>query len=114
MRSCWAGLGGITEALSEAEIPEEKVIGISQGWKMTGAIKTAERKLAEGVMVHGAQPLMAWCVGNARVEPRGNAIIITKQASGTAKIDPLLAAFNAVTLMALNPASEKSFWEVTQ
>ena len=109
-----AGLGGITEALSEAEIPEEKVIGISQGWKMTGAIKTAERKLAEGVMVHGAQPLMAWCVGNARVEPRGNAIIITKQASGTAKIDPLLAAFNAVTLMALNPASEKSFWEVTQ
>ena len=106
-----AGLGGITEALSEAEIPEEKVIGISQGWKMTGAIKTAERKLAEGVMVHGAQPLMAWCVGNARVEPRGNAIIITKQASGTAKIDPLLAAFNAVTLMALNPASEKSFWE---
>ena len=109
-----AGLGGITEALSEAEIPEEKVIGISQGWKMTGAIKTAERKLAEGVMVHGAQPLMAWCVGNARVEPRGNAIIITKQASGTAKIDPLLAAFNAVTLMALNPASEKSFWEVAQ
>ena len=109
-----AGLGGITEALAEAEIPEEKVIGISQGWKMTGAIKTAERKLAEGVMVHGAQPLMAWCVGNARVEPRGNAIIITKQASGTAKIDPLLAAFNAVTLMALNPASEKSFWEVEQ
>ena len=109
-----AGLGGITEALSEAGIPEEKVIGISQGWKMTGAIKTAERKLAEGVMVHGAQPLMAWCVGNARVEPRGNAIIITKQASGTAKIDPLLAAFNAVTLMALNPASEKSFWEVAQ
>lgn len=109
-----AGLGGITEALAEAEIPEEKVIGISQGWKMTGAIKTAERKLAEGVMVHGAQPLMAWCVGNARVEPRGNAIIITKQASGTAKIDPLLAAFNAVTLMALNPASEKSFWEVAQ
>ena len=109
-----AGLGGITEALSEAEIPEDKVIGISQGWKMTGAIKTAERKLAEGVMVHGAQPMMAWCVGNARVEPRGNAIIITKQASGTAKIDPLLAAFNAVTLMALNPASEKSFWEVAQ
>lgn len=98
-----AGLGGILDALVEAEVPEEKVIGISQGWKMTGAIKTAERKLAEGALIHGGQPMMAWCVGNAKVEPRGNAIVITKQASGTAKIDPLMATFNAVTLMAMNP-----------
>jgi phage terminase large subunit-like protein len=107
-----AGLGGILDALVEAEIPEEKVIGISQGWKMTGALKTAERKLAEGVLVHGAQPLMNWCVGNARIEPRGNAVVITKQASGTGKIDPLLAAFNAVTLMSLNPVGiGNSFWD---
>lgn len=100
-----AGLGGILDALVEAEVPEEKVIGISQGWKMTGAIKTAERKLAEGGLVHGGQPMMAWCVGNAKVEPRGNAIVITKQASGTGKIDPLMASFNAVTLISLNPES---------
>lgn len=98
-----AGLGGILDAMVEAEVPEDKVTGISQGWKMTGAIKTAERKLAEGVLVHGGQELMAWSVGNAKVEPRGNAIVITKQASGTAKIDPLMATFNAVTLMSLNP-----------
>lgn len=106
-----AGLGGITDALAEAEIPEAKMIGVSQGWRLTGAIKTAERKLAEGVLVHGGQPIMAWCVGNAKVEPRGNAVIITKQAAGSAKIDLLMALFNAVTLMSLNPASEKSFWE---
>jgi phage terminase large subunit-like protein len=98
-----AGLGGIVDALAEADIPEEKLIGVSQGWKLTGAIKTAERKLAEGVLVHGGQALMAWCVGNAKVEPRGNAVIITKQAAGSAKIDPLMALFNAVTLMSLNP-----------
>ncbi len=104
-----AGLGAILEALAEAEVPEEKIIGISQGWKMTGAIKTTERKLAECGLVHAAQPLMAWCAGNARVEPRGNAIVITKQASGTAKIDPLMAAFNAITLMSLNPEAVGNF-----
>ena len=98
-----AGLGGILDAMVEAGVPQDKVIGIRQGWSMTGAIKTTERKLAEGALLHGDQDLMAWCVGNAKVEPRGNAILITKQASGTGKIDPLLATYNAVTLMSLNP-----------
>lgn len=98
-----AGIGGVLDALVEANVPEDKVIGISQGWKLTGAIKTTERKLAEGVLVHGGQRMMAWCVGNARVVPVGNAVNITKQVSGTAKIDPLMAAFDAITLMSLNP-----------
>ncbi|CAD6536332.1 hypothetical protein LMG27952_03135 [Paraburkholderia hiiakae] len=100
-----AGIGAILDALVDGGVPEQKVIAISQGWKLGGAIKTTERKLAEGVLVHGGQRLMAWCVGNARVEPRGNAILITKQASGSAKIDPLMATFNAVSLISLNPQS---------
>lgn len=98
-----AGVGAILDALVQSGIPQDLVIGISQGWKLNAAIKTAERKLAEGLLVHGARPLMAYCVGNARVEPKGNAILITKQASGAGKIDPLMALFNAVSLMALNP-----------
>ncbi|MDR5776694.1 terminase TerL endonuclease subunit, partial [Caballeronia sp. LZ003] len=106
-----AGIGSVLDALAEVGIPEDKVVGISQGWKLSGAIKTAERRLAtassghsaddegapDGVLMHGGQPLMAWCVGNARVVPVGNAVNITKQASGTGKIDPLMALFNAVT-----------------
>ena len=107
-----AGIGAIVDALVDAGIEQERITGISQGWKLTGAIKTAERKLAEGGLWHGGARLMAWCVGNAKVEPRGNAVMITKQASGTAKIDPLMAMFNAVALMSLNPASAvRSFWE---
>lgn len=100
-----SGLGMIVEAIVDAGVPEECIIGISQGWKMTGAIKTTERKLAEKSLFIADQPLMRWCVSNAKVEPRGNAVIITKQTSGSAKIDPLMALFNAVTLMSLNPES---------
>lgn len=104
-----SGLGMIVEAIVEAGVPEELIIGISQGWKMTGAIKTTERKLAEKALFIAEQPLMRWCVSNAKVEPRGNAVIITKQTSGSAKIDPLMALFNAVTLMSLNPESSGDF-----
>lgn len=98
-----AGVGAILDALVAAGVPQEKIVGISQGWRLGAAIKTAERKLAEGTLKHAGQPLMAWCVGNAKVEPRANSILITKQASGSAKIDPLMAMFDAVSLMSLNP-----------
>jgi phage terminase large subunit-like protein len=99
-----AGIGAIVDAIEARGIDrEEYVIGVSQGWRLAGAIKTTERRLAGGEMFHDGSPLMAWCVGNAKVEPRANSMLITKQASGSAKIDPLMALFNAVTLLSLNP-----------
>lgn len=98
------GIGAVLDKLEERGIPNDKIVGVSQGWKLGGAIKTAERWIAGGEFSPSSQPIMAWCVGNARVEPRANSIIITKQASGTGKIDPLMAMFNAITLMSLNPA----------
>jgi phage terminase large subunit-like protein len=106
------GIGAVLDELDAVEIPRELVIGISQGYKMTGAVKEAERRLGAGTLWHGGLALMAWCVGNAKVEPRGNAILITKQASGSAKIDPLLALINAVSLMMLNPVSRTSSPEI--
>lgn len=106
-----AGIGGVLDALIEAGIPQEMVIGISQGWKLSGSIKTTERKLAEGILVHSGSRMMAWCVGNAKIEPKGNAMLITKQASGWAKIDPLMALFSAIALMSLNPDSGISVYE---
>lgn len=98
-----AGIGAIAQQIVDADVPQELLIGISQGWKLHGAIQTTERKLAEGVLWHAGQPLMDWCVGNARVEQKGNAIMITKQIAGRGKIDPLMASFNAITLISLNP-----------
>jgi phage terminase large subunit-like protein len=107
-----AGITDVVDELAGREFTTDHIVAISQGWRLNGAIKTTERKVAGGEFVHGNQAVMAWSVGNARTVPQGNAISITKQASGTAKIDPLMATFDAVTLMALNPvASGRSFWE---
>lgn len=108
------GTGLIVDALDEKQLGNQpdkppRVIAVSQGWKLNGAIKTTEVMLARGTLWHGGQPILAWAVGNAKVEPRGNAISITKQAAGTAKIDPLMALFNAVALMAMNPEAAGSF-----
>lgn len=98
-----AGIGDIVDAIVDLGIDHERVVGIPQGWRMNGAIKATERRVAEGNLIHAGQPLMSWCVGNARIEPKGNAVLVTKQASGTGKIDPLIATFAAVALMAMNP-----------
>ncbi len=101
------GIGSVIDAIEGRGISKELIVGISQGWKMAGTIKTAERKLAEGTFFHAGRPMMEWCIGNARVEPAGNAVLITKEGSGMAKIDPLMATFDAITLMALNPQVAK-------
>lgn len=100
-----AGIAAIVEELSseDRKLSAELIVAISQGWRLNGAIKTVERMVAGGEFIHGDLELMAWAVSNARVVLVGNAITINKQVSGTAKIDPLMATFDAASLMALNP-----------
>lgn len=100
------GLGGLLDGLLEVGIPEDLMFAVPQGHKLMGYILTTERKLAEGNLYHAGQQMMTWCAGNARVVMVGNGMRITKQDSGIGKIDPLIATFNAVALMSLNPATK--------
>lgn len=100
-----AGIDAIHEALRGAGFTEEQIVAIPQGWKLNGAILTVERKLAGGELVHGGQSLMAWSVSNAITTMAGSAVTITKAASGRGKIDPLMATFDAASLLSLNPAA---------
>lgn len=84
---------------------ERLMVPVSQGWRLTPDIKQSARALKSGKLVHGGQEMLTWCVGNAKAEARGNAILVTKQAAGTAKIDPVIAMFNAHHLMARNPSA---------
>lgn len=105
-----AGLGEMIDALAQIEITEENkenernfVIGAKQGYAMMNAIKTAERKLANGTFVHADQSMMDWCVGNVKIEPLATAIRATKQNAGDAKIDPWMAMMNCASVMQMNP-----------
>ena len=114
------GVGLIVEGLKTIGVQESEegrmapLIGVSQGYKLHGAIKTAERKLDDRTLLHADQRLMAWSVGNARTVLSGNAAMVTKAASGTAKIDPLMALFNAVALMSTNPEPAGSVYSANR
>lgn len=99
------GIASIVDELASRSIEGEQVVGISQGYRLTGAVWGAERKLKDGTLWHAEQKLMDWAVGNAKAEQKGNAVVITKQTAGKAKIDPLIALFNAVMLMSRNPVA---------
>jgi phage terminase large subunit-like protein len=97
------GVASILDAFARHEIEGETVTAIPQGYRLSGAVWECERRLAAGTLRPAAQELAAWSASNAKVEQRGNAVLITKAVSGKAKIDPLIAILNAAQLMGANP-----------
>lgn len=110
-----AGLGTLVDALKDKEFTDDQLAAVGQGYRLNGAILTMQRKLWDGTFRHGGSKMMTWCVGNARALLKGNAVIIDKATAGKAKIDPVIALFNAAKMMERAPeanGSDVSFWEV--
>lgn len=99
------GITEITDEIIGRGIPLEMMGAVPQGFKLNGVIKGFERRLKFGTIWHDGSRMMTWCVGNAKTELKGSATLITKQISGSAKIDPLMAGFDAYFLMARNPVA---------
>jgi len=106
-----AGIGELVDELAAIDVTLENgmLIGVGQGYRLMGAIKTAERRLVSGALVHAPSGLMDWCVSNVKIEPTATAIRATKQNAGDAKIDPWAALINAVDRMSLNPTAAPVF-----
>lgn len=98
-----AGIAAIAGAIVEAGVPLDAIYGVGQGYRLNGTIKATARKLMDGSLRHAPQRLMDWCVGNAKIVVKGSAETIEKAVSGSAKIDPLVALFDAADAMGRNP-----------
>lgn len=105
-----AGLGTLVDALAEVSVTEENglLVKVRQGYQLMSAIKTAERRLINGTLDHDGSALMTWCVGNLKIEATTTAIKATKANAGDAKIDPVMALFDAVAWMSTNPEPNDS------
>lgn len=97
------GVAALVDELAHRGVEGEVLTGIRQGAALSPASWGLERKLKDKTFRHCGSPMMNWCVGNAKTEVRGGAVLITKQTAGRAKIDPLVAVFNAAMLMSRNP-----------
>jgi len=108
------GIGALVDELSARGIEGDVLTAVRQGAALSPASWGLEIKLKNKTFWHSGSRLMNWCVGNAKTEVRGGAVLITKQTAGRAKIDPLVACFNAAILMSRNPEARNgtSFWEV--
>ena len=99
------GVSDLLDALADAGIDEEQVVAIGQGFRLMSAIVGLARKLKFKQAVHSGSKMMAWCVGNAKEEQGRQTVMIVKNSSGSAKIDPLMACFNATKLLEVNPVA---------
>lgn len=102
------GIAELLDALDLAGFEEKRWVSIGQGWKLQPATVTLPRRLKDRKLIHGASEMMAWNVANAKTELKGSNYIVTKQAAGSAKIDALMATFNAAMLMYGNPKAPAS------
>lgn len=100
-------VAAMIEEMNKRGMTDDMLRRIHQGPALSPAWWGLEMKLDDGTISHADHDLMAWCAGNAKVEPRGNGILITKQMAGKAKIDPLIATGQAAILMSWNPQARR-------
>lgn len=96
-------IAAFVDALALEGIDGVMLHRLRQGPALSPALWGLEHKLSDNTLSHDGSALMAWSVGNVKIEVKGNGNMATKQAAGRAKIDPVIAMLCAAILMSWNP-----------
>lgn len=96
-------IAAFIDALALEGIEGQMLHRLRQGPALSPALWGLEHKLSDDTISHDGSDLMAWSVGNVKIEVKGNGNMATKQAAGRAKIDPVIAMLCAAILMSWNP-----------
>lgn len=96
-------IAAFIDALALEGIEGQMLHRLRQGPALSPALWGLEHKLSDDTISHDGSSLMAWSVGNVKIEVKGNGNMATKQAAGRAKIDPVIAMLCAAILMSWNP-----------
>nr|WP_292837347.1 terminase TerL endonuclease subunit [Mesorhizobium sp.] len=96
-------IAAFVDALALQNIDGAMLHRLRQGPALSPALWGLEHKLSDDTISHDGSGLMAWSVGNVKIEVKGNGNMATKQAAGRAKIDPVIAMLCAAILMSWNP-----------
>ena len=98
-------IAAFVDALASQGIEGPMLRRLLQGAALSPALWGLEHKLSDDTLSHAGLGLMAWCVGNVKIEIKANGNLATKQAAGRAKIDPFIAMLCAAILMSWNPTA---------
>lgn len=95
-----SGSGILSDFLKEQGVVyDDQVVGIYQGARLAGTIKTIEQKAALGQLKINNTPMIKWQLANACYNNKG----YIEKPSDHLKIDSVIAIINASTIMAVNP-----------
>ncbi|MCA0025483.1 MULTISPECIES: terminase TerL endonuclease subunit [unclassified Mesorhizobium] len=96
-------IAAFVDALALKRIEGPMLHRLRQGPALSPALWGLEHKLSDDTISHDGSSMMAWSVGNVKIEVKGNGNMATKQAAGRTKIDPVIAMLCAAILMSWNP-----------
>jgi phage terminase large subunit-like protein len=97
---------------TDPDVKKEQLVELRQGMRtLSEPSKEFEKKIVEGKIRHGNNPVMRWMVDNAAIRRDANDNIAPDKRSAAGRIDGVLASIMAMSRVITEPVSKSSVYE---